>query len=176
MSNYCSKCHREETLSDIAEDKYMTEIHNEYFCEDCYENMIDSIFFCDRCCEYDYTINENFVLTKKYSDDIDNIYLHKKCLYEYEKCNICKNYLKNMECVEIFIDYGSKISYHKECVEDEENIYEHDICTYCGISLRVKCLECNHVFPDCYNNNCKNYLNYDANTDRYDGLCGECNW
>ena len=83
--------------------------------------------------------------------------------------------MKNKDCLDVFIDYGCKIEYHKSCVEDKNNIFEFDICEECGISLRVKCESCNHRFMDCYNDNCcnKNGSCYDG---RYDGNCSACNW
>ena len=115
--------------------------------------------------------DENFVKSLDYDSNI--IYYHVKCLFEIEKCPICKDYLKNKECVNVFVDYSCEIEYHKSCVEDKNNIFKFDICDNCNISLRVKCESCNHRFMDCYNVNCKAN---DYNDNRYDGNCSNCNW
>ena len=67
---------------------------------------------------------------------------------------------------------------HKSCVEGEiENIFEFNICKYCGISLPVKCESCPHRFSDCYNEDCKTYgYGQEYGSGRYDGNCSNCNW
>ena len=169
----CSLCFSEITIIDFVDNKCY-HIGNNVFCEKCFDDMKNSVFFCERCCDFDYK-NDNYIETKDINNDI--IYYHNKCLFEIEKCPICKNYLKNKECVYIFVDYDCKIEYHKSCVEDENNIYKYDICKYCGISLQVKCESCEHRFRDCYNKKCKNYGYVEYNeSGRYNGQCEKCNW
>jgi len=174
--DYCFICSKEYTLSLFAEGKYFTNVDDKAYCVNCFEDLGDFIIYCERCYKYEYrnkNFDENFVKTLDYDNNV--IYYHIKCLFETEKCPICKDYLKNKDCVDVFVDYGCKIEYHKSCVEDKNNIFKFNICEECGISLRVKCESCNHRFMDCYNNNCdKKGSCYDD--DRYDGNCSACNW
>ncbi len=176
MIDYCFICSKEDTLSLFAEGEYFTEVDDKLYCVNCFEDLGDSIIYCERCYKYEHrnkNFDENFVKSLDYDSNV--IYYHIKCLFETEKCPICKDYLKNKDYVDVFVDYGCKIEYHKSCVEDKNNIFEFDICEECGISLRVKCESCNHRFMDCYNDNCcnKNGSCYDG---RYDGNCSACNW
>jgi len=174
MNKQCSNCSKEYTLSLFAEGKYFTEVDDKLYCVNCFEDLEDSIIYCNRCYEYEHknkNFDENFVKSLDYDSNI--IYYHVKCLFEIEKCPICKDYLKNKECVNVFVDYSCEIKYHKSCVEDKNNIFKFDICDNCNISLRVKCESCNNRFMDCYNDNCKAN---DYNDNRYDGNCSNCNW
>ena len=176
MDDYCFICSKEDTLSLFAEGEYFTEVDDKLYCVNCFEDLGDSIIYCERCYKYEHrnkNFDENFVKSLDYDSNV--IYYHIKCLFETEKCPICKDYLENKDCLDVFVDYGCKIEYHKSCVEDKNNIFEFDICEECGISLRVKCESCNHRFMDCYNDNCcnKNGSCYDG---RYDGNCSACNW
>lgn len=174
MIDYCFICSKEDTLSLFAEGEYFTEVDDKLYCVNCFEDLGDSIIYCERCYKYEHrnkNFDENFVKSLDYDSNV--IYYHIKCLFETEKCPICKDYLKNKDYVDVFVDYGCKIEYHKSCVEDKNNIFEFDICEECGISLRVKCESCNHRFMDCYNNDCKAN---DYDDGRYDGNCGNCNW
>jgi len=176
MVDYCFICSKEDTLSLFAEGEYFTEVDDKLYCVNCFEDLGDSIIYCERCYKYEHrnkNFDENFVKSLDYDSNV--IYYHIKCLFETEKCPICKDYLENKDCLDVFVDYGCKIEYHKSCVEDKNNIFEFDICEECGISLRVKCESCNHRFMDCYNDNCcnKNGSCYDG---RYDGNCSACNW
>lgn len=176
MIDYCFICSKEDTLSLFAEGEYFTEVDDKLYCVNCFEDLGDSIIYCERCYKYEHrnkNFDENFVKSLDYDSNV--IYYHIKCLFETEKCPICKDYLENKDCLDVFVDYGCKIEYHKSCVEDKNNIFEFDICEECGISLRVKCESCNHRFMDCYNDNCcnKNGSCYDG---RYDGNCSACNW
>ena len=178
MDVYCSICLREETLSDIAENNWFTDVEDKTYCVKCYNDIEDSLICCDRCFEKEHK-NENFhdqyVETRDVDDDV--IYYHVKCLFKYELCPICKTYSKNKECVDIFIDYDSQIKYHKSCAENKDNIWKYDICDYCGVSLLVKCEDCEYRFRDCYNKDCKNYGYYERDyIGRYDGRCEKCNW
>ena len=167
----CSACFNEITIVDFVDNKCY-HIGNNVFCEKCFDNMEDNVFFCERCCVFDYK-NDNYIETKDINNDVN--YYHIKCLFETEKCPICKDYVKNKECVYVFVDYGCKIEYHKGCIEDKNNVFKFDICDECSISLRVKCESCNHRFMDCYNVNCVTYGCHNCD-DRYDGNCGSCNW
>ena len=169
----CSKCFNEITIMDFTDNKFY-HIGDNVFCEKCFDDMKDSVFFCERCCVSDYK-NDNYIETKDKNNDV--IYYHNKCLFEYEKCHICKDYLKNKECVDVFVDYDFQIEYHKSCVEDKNNVFKFDICRECGISLQVKCESCPHRFSDCYNEDCKTngYVQY-YEPGRYDGQCEDCNW
>jgi len=172
--DYCFICSKEYTLSLCAEGKYFTEINDKSYCANCFEDLGDSIIYCERCYTYEHrneNFDENFVKSLDYDSNV--VYYHIKCLFETEKCPICKDYLENEECIDVFIDYNCKIEYHKSCVENKNNIFMFDICEECGISLRVKCESCNHRFMDCYNNDCKAN---DYDDGRYDGNCGNCNW
>ena len=176
MVDYCFICSKEYTLSLWAEGEYFTKINDKHYCANCFEDLGDSIIYCERCYKFGHrneNFDENFVKSLDYDSNV--IYYHIKCLFETEKCPICKDYLENKDCLYVFVDYGCKIEYHKSCVEDKNNIFEFDICEECGISLRVKCESCNHRFMDCYNDNCcnKNGSCYDG---RYDGNCSACNW
>jgi len=176
MVDYCFICSKEYTLSLCAEGEYFTQVNDREYCENCFEDLGDSIIYCERCYTYEHrneNFDENFVKSLDYDSNV--IYYHIKCLFEYELCRICKDYKKNNDCVDVFVDYGCKIEYHKSCLEDKNNIIEFNICEECGISLRVKCESCNHRFMDCYNDNCcnKNGSCYDG---RYDGNCSACNW
>ena len=175
MVDYCFICSKEYTLLDLfSEGEYFTKVDDKLYCVNCFEDLGDSIIFCERCCKFGHrneNFDENFVKSLDYDSNV--IYYHIKCLFETEKCPICKDYLENKDCLDVFVDYGCKIEYHKSCVEDKNNIFEFDICEECGISLRVKCESCNHRFMDCYNNDCKAN---DYDDGRYDGNCGNCNW
>jgi len=176
MNDYCFICLKEETLSDFAEGTTFTEVDDKLYCVNCFEDLENSIIYCERCYKFGHkntNFDKNFVKSLDYDSNV--VYYHIKCLFETEKCPICKDYLKNKDCLDVFVDYGCKIEYHKSCVEDKNNIFEFDICEECGISLRVKCESCNHRFMDCYNDNCcnKNGSCYDG---RYDGNCSACNW
>jgi hypothetical protein len=174
MNDYCSICLKKETLSDFAEGTTFTDVEDKTYCVKCFDDIEDTLIFCDRCFKREHR-NENFDkhFVKSLDYDSNVIYYHIKCLFETEKCPICKDYLKNKDCIDVFIDYGCKIEYHKSCVENKNNIFMFDICEECGISLRVKCESCNHRFMDCYNNDCKAN---DYDDGRYDGNCGNCNW
>jgi hypothetical protein len=180
MNDYCSVCLKEETLSDFAEGTTFTDVEDKTYCVKCFNDIEDCLIFCDRCFERSHK-NENFSEQFVKTIDINNdvIYYHAKCLFEYELCPICKTYLKNKEYVDIFIDYGFQIKYHKSCIEDKDNIFKYDICDYCGISLRKKCenreYNCEYRFRDCYNTKCKNYSYIDEDG-RYNGCCSRCNW
>ena len=179
MNDYCSICLKKETLSDFAEGTTFIDVEDKTYCVKCFDDIEDTLIFCDRCFKREHgdeNVDKHFIKTK----DIDNnvIYYHIKCLFEYELCLICKNYLKNKECADIFIDYNFKIECcHKNCIKDKDNILKYDICDYCGISLRVKCESCKCRFRDCYNKDCKNY-GYDEYREngRYNGQCENCNW
>ena len=178
MNDYCFICSKEYTLSLCAEGEYFTQVNDREYCENCFEDLGDSIIYCERCCKFEHrneNFDENFVKSLDYDSNV--IYYHIKCLFETEKCPICKDYLKNKECVDVFVDYDFNIEYHKSCVEDKNNVFKFDICEYCGISLRVKCESCERRFGDCYNEDCKNY-GYDQyeESGRYDGNCSNCNW
>ena len=175
MLDYCSICSKEYTLTLFAEGKYFTEVDDKIYCVNCFEDLEDSIIYCERCYKYEHK-NQNFYenFIKSLDNDCNVIYYHITCLLDTEKCPICKVYLKNKECVNIFVDYGCKIEYHKSCVKDKNNIFKFDICEECGISLRVKCNSCNHRFMDCYNDSCN--ANCSCYDDRYDGNCSACNW
>jgi hypothetical protein len=176
MVDYCFICSKEYTLSFFAEGKYFTKVDDKSYCVNCFEDLENSVIYCERCYKYEHRNNkfdENFV--KSLDPNSNVIYYHIKCLFESEKCPICKDYLKNKEYVDVFIDYGCKIKYHTSCVQDKNNVFNFDICEKCGISLRVKCETCNHRFMDCYNDNCDTY-GYDDTYDRYDGNCSDCNW
>lgn len=173
--DYCFICSKEYTLTLFAEGKYFTEVDDKIYCVNCFEDLENSIIYCERCCKYEHrnkNFDENFI--KSLDHDGNVIYYHITCLLDTEKCPICKVYLINKECVNIFVDYGCKIEYHKSCVKDKNNIFKFDICEECGISLRVKCNSCNHRFMDCYNDSCN--ANCSCYDDRYDGNCSACNW
>ena len=176
MVKNCFICSKEYTLSLFSEGEYFTEVDDKLYCVNCFEDLENSIIYCERCYKFEHkntNFDKNFVTSLDYDSNV--VYYHIKCLFETEKCPICKDYLKNKDCLDVFIDYGCKIEYHKSCVEDKNNIIEFNICEECGISLRVKCESCNHRFMDCYNDNCcnKNGSCYDG---RYDGNCSACNW
>jgi len=174
MNDYCSICLKIETLSDFAEGTTFTEVDDKLYCVNCFEDLENSIIFCERCCKFEHkntNFDKNFVTSLDYDSNV--VYYHIKCLFETEKCPICKDYLENEECIDVFVDYNCKIEYHKSCVENKNNIFMFDICEECGISLRVKCQCCNRRFMDCYNNDCKAN---DYDDDRYNGNCGNCNW
>ncbi len=178
MSDNCSICFREKTMFDDVNETF-TDIEDKTYCEDCFEDLGDSIICCDRC--YDgwkhkkEDFDERFIEMKNINNDV--IYCHIKCLYENEKCPICKNYLKNEECVTLLTGYYDyeKTEYHIRCVEDKNNNFKDKMCYECDISLREKCNRCEYRFIDCYNKNCKNYAYFDEDG-RYDGCCGKCNW
>jgi len=188
MDVYCSICLKEETVSDIAENNWFTDVEDKTYCVKCYNDIKTVLICCDRCLKEEHK-NENFHDQYVETRDIDGdvIYYHVKCLFKYELCPICKTYSKNKEWVDILIDYDSQIKYHKSnpnpikyhksCVENEDNIWKYDICRYCGVSLLVKCEDCEHRFRDCYNKDCKNYSYYEHDyIDRYDGRCEKCLW
>ena len=163
----CSLCFDEITIMDFINNKYYN-VCNDVYCDECFCQWEYNIFWCDRCCKFDHK-NDNFVSTKDMNDNI--IYYHNSCLFETEKCVMCKDYLKNSECVYIFTDYNCKIEYHKKCVEDCSNM-----CKYCNVSQYVKCVNCTHRFNDCYNDNCENYVTYEhEEPGRYDEMCRNCN-
>lgn len=163
----CRECFSEIEISN-NECHY---IGDKIFCNDCFEQLNELIFWCDRCCKFDHKHN-NFVKT---TDTFNNdIYYHENCLFECEKCNICKGYLKSEKCVDVFIGHDCKNQYHKFCVE---NCDDYTICKDCNLSLRVKCLNCPHRFKNCYNDNCENYNMYEyEDPDRYNGVCRNCNY
>ena len=174
MNNqFCSICLKEESLFDFAEGTTFTDVEDKTYCVKCMDDIEDDLLFCERCCKREHRnehFEKHFVMTTDAHNQV--IYYHVACLREYELCIVCKTYLKNTECVGVFIDYHCKIECcHAICLNDK------DMCDYCGISLRVKCESCNHRFRDCYNPDCKNY-GYDAwrETGRYDGQCDSCNW
>jgi len=177
-NDYCSICLKEETLSDIAENNWFTDVEDKTYCEKCFDDIKDSVIYCDRCFKREHK-NENFhdqyVETRDVNDDV--IYYHVKCLFEYELCLICKNYLQNEECIDFFIDYNFKVKCcHKNCVEDKDNLHNYDMCRWCGVSLLVKCEGCERRFRDCYNKDCENYgYNEYRERGRYDGRCECCN-
>jgi len=179
MCKKCSLCFNEITNIDIVNNK-CHHIGTNVFCEKCFNDIEeDDVFFCERCCEFDYK-NDNYIETEDINNDI--IYYHNKCLFETEKCFICKKYLKNEECVFIFVNYNCKMECHEGCVDDKYDIEYWKtslICKYCGISFRVKCTNCSDRFRDCYNKDCENY-DEEAEGDngepgRYNGRCRYCN-
>jgi hypothetical protein len=173
MVRYCFICLKEYTLILFAEGENFTKVDDKLYCVNCFEDLENSIIYCERCYKFEHkntNFDKNFVKSLDYNSNV--VYYHIKCLFETEKCPICKDYLKNEECVDVFVDYNCKIEYHKNCVENKNNIFMFDICNECSISLRVKCESCNRRFMDCYNNDCK-ANNYD---DRYNGNCCNCNW
>lgn len=179
MTRDCSICSKKETISDWADGTTFTDVEDKTYCVKCFDDIEDSIICCERCCNFEH-INENFdeTFVKSLDNNSNVIYYHIKCLFETEKCPICKDYLKNKECIDVFVDYDIQIEYHKSCVEGEiENIFEFNICKYCGISLPVKCESCPHRFCDCYNEDCKTYgYGQEYGSGRYDGNCSNCNW
>lgn len=177
MTTYCSICLKKETLSDFAEGTTFTHVEDKSYCIKCIDDIEYSLIFCDRCYKWEHrneNFDKNFVKTKDINNDV--IYYHIKCLFDYELCPICKTYLKNKECIDIFIDYNLKIEYHKSCFEN--NIFK---CDYCGISLRVNCEHCERIFCDCYNKECKKYgynIYYEKGYNKkamYNEQCDFCN-
>ena len=174
----CSICSKKETISDWADGTTFKNVEDKTYCVKCFDDIEDSIIRCERCGNFEH-INENFdeTFVKSLDNNSNVIYYHIKCLFETEKCPICKDYLKNKECIDVFVDYDIQIEYHKSCVEDKNNVSKFDICGECGISLQVKCESCPHRFSDCYNEDCKTYgyVQY-CEPERYDGQCEDCNW
>jgi hypothetical protein len=173
----CSLCLDKITITDFTNNRYYN-VSNDVVCDECFCLREFGFFWCDRCCEFDYKQN-NYVETKDIYDNI--IYYHNKCLFEPEKCPICEDYLKNKECIDVRVDRNCKVNkYHKSCVEFGRDIYyEHNVCKYCNVSLRVKCVNCTHRFNDCYNENCESYITNEDECEepgRYDGRCRSCNW
>lgn len=173
MNECCSICLQKETFSDFVEGTTFTDVENKTYCATCFDKMEDTLFFCDRCYKIEHK-NDQFVTTTDINNDM--IYYHINCLRDDELCIICKKYLQSEECINMFIDYNCKIECcHKNCITD--NYSKYDICHECGISMLVKCENCNRRFRDCYNKECANY-GYDMYREpgRYDGYCETCNW
>lgn len=200
----CSQCHREETLSDLVQNKFFIFIlmDKTFYCDDCFNKDEDMFFYCERCTEWDRKWNTtdknnpnpttNTPTTPRFAETVDEhgdvIYYHIQCLPAHEQCPLCHEWLKNQECIDIFTDYGRTRPYHKACLEKriknkEDDIDDiSDICHACGRSFRVKCITCDHRFFDCYNDKCDQTDPYYTdpygftNIGRYDGRCGTCNW
>ena len=140
MNDYCSICLKEETLSDFSEGTHFTDVEDKTYCVKCFDEIEHNIISCNRCFDWAHR-NENFAEKFVKTRDINNdvIYYHIKCLFETEKCPICKDYLNNKECVYVLVDYGCKIEYHKSCVEDKNNIFKFDIYLVCTILGVIFC-------------------------------------
>jgi len=86
---------KKKTLSDLAEGTNLLYVKDKPYCVKCFDDIEDSLIFCDRCFQsfhFYENFDEHFVKTKDINNNV--IYYHIKCLFEYELCLICKNYLK----------------------------------------------------------------------------------
>ena len=176
----CHNCLRKETIEDCLNDNF-TEIENENYCDICYENMKDVVIFCEGCFEFGFR-NENFTQTYvEVKIEKEPIYYHIKCLPDYWKCPLCKEFLneEEEECIDCFVGYNLQIEHHTRCIEEAKN--NNDFCEECNVSFRTKCEgeNCENRFLNCYNENCEAY-NYDDENNgytdgwfRYPGWCSK---
>ena len=109
MTRDCSICSKKETISDFAEGTTFTDVGDKTYCVKCFDDIEDSIIFCERCCNFEH-INENFdeTFVKSLDKSSNVIYYHIKCLFETEKCPICKDYLHLFESPTKLVDLSEE--------------------------------------------------------------------
>ena len=169
--NLCFECENKISIDDFIDNNYY-EFQEKKFHLDCFYKHIDdnNMFICDKC--YEISLKENNFIMRKNKDN-EEIYYHKKCVITEYICIGCNDDLESGECIEILVDWGVKKLFHKKCVENENIVFNLDICNQCYKAFKVKCLKCNKKFKYCYGG-CNDYDKY-SNV-HYDGNCASCNW
>lgn len=191
----CAQCHKQADHGKNAENRSHLDdfykVSMSWVCGRCVlydKHPKHSWFRCANCNVYDYK-NANYIQEHNFvysSDSYGGRRIHHvMCPHKVNKCSVCKYDMDDgEECVDMFVDYGRKIKYHKRCVEHP--VIQKDVCQDCNRSFFMECTNCGGFqHDDCYNNDCSNYVVNIANRngcdidtckddDRLYNCCGNC--